>query len=321
MITSAVAAVGPTAEVRSAAADTVEDAFAAAAAAATDASASAADAATDASVFAADAATDGSAFAAAASAAAVATDVAAANAAIAAAVWSAVALDADRLSSGTSPEDVMSAPLWPDGRPPDLDRLYADLMRWFSDTPGFSFWARWLRVMEGAGAMNWAMQTEIALIENDVWKAGPESVADRIAEIERRYLPAEIIETLPIVESLEVDGGGEVFAAPITDNAPDVLKAVVDRAVDALDDACGKNYLNQYSRLRWSFIGWTRSIEMIHSGSRWICSTSRPRLYRAFLTRTDCPTCQRYWPWRRRRARARSGCRLTTRMYSRPEKR
>jgi hypothetical protein len=67
-----------------------------------------------------------------------------------------------------------------EGRAALLRFLDADPAKW-------DFWARWYRGMFDGRPMDWALQREVALIPEDVWKAGPEAVAARIAEIERDF--------------------------------------------------------------------------------------------------------------------------------------
>lgn len=50
-----------------------------------------------------------------------------------------------------------------------------------------AFWVRWWEGMRDGKPLNRDLQREIALLPNEDWDAGPERMAERIAEIEARY--------------------------------------------------------------------------------------------------------------------------------------
>lgn len=97
---------------------------------------------------------------------------------------------------GNRIELVFKKPLWPPeirgripaGEPVGLTQGYTKLAAYFdSDPQVWRFWKRWLDGMRAGQPMDWKLQEQIALIEDEIWKAGPEAVAERIDEIEKRF--------------------------------------------------------------------------------------------------------------------------------------
>jgi multidrug efflux pump subunit AcrA (membrane-fusion protein) len=201
-LTSGVAAVGPTPEVKSAArpaagaaARAAADAAYAAAGAARPAADAAAGAAADAARAAARAAADAAYAAAgaarpAAGAAARAAADAAADAAYAAAGAAAraaadAAIFADfELAPETLPVSVIPVPA-------ELTAAIAKMAEGRTDFLAsggpWTFWTEWhARAMAG-DPLPWDLQEKIALIPDDIWEAGPEAVAAEIEKIEAAF--------------------------------------------------------------------------------------------------------------------------------------
>lgn len=67
---------------------------------------------------------------------------------------------------------------------------YASLSQRFSEnapeTP-WEFWAEWYEGMLKGEPLDWELQRRVALIGNSIWNAGPEAVAEEIAEIQARW--------------------------------------------------------------------------------------------------------------------------------------
>lgn len=53
--------------------------------------------------------------------------------------------------------------------------------------PRFDFFARWYDGMFRGAPLDWRLQEQVALIPEETWEAGPDAVAEAIAEIERRW--------------------------------------------------------------------------------------------------------------------------------------
>lgn len=101
-----------------------------------------------------------------------------------AAFWEQVGFDVDIVTVG---DRLLEQPLWSKAPPDVVTRLRDELNDWLSRAPGFAFWSRWYAAMEAGQPMDWDLQTEIALIPNEIWKAGPEVVAAEIARIQFKY--------------------------------------------------------------------------------------------------------------------------------------
>ena len=204
-LTSGVAAVSPTPEVRAAA--SAADAASAAAIASHSsyadspyASYAVADAAASAAYASAAAAYAANAYVANASAADAAAEAAAyaANAAAEAApfIWDHIRWDAGLIEQGRDP---FAVPLWTNPTPEwfeDADAETQVFMR--SDPTLWDFWQRWWNGVKSGNQLDWALQEQVALIPDDIWQSGPGPVAAAIAEIEDRHLRTKAAIRLPL---------------------------------------------------------------------------------------------------------------------------
>ena len=247
-LTSGVAAVSPTPEVRAAA--SAADAASAAAIASHSsyadspyASYAVADAAASAAYASAAAAYAANAYVANASAADAAAEAAAyaANAAAEAApfIWDHIRWDAGLIEQGRDP---FAVPLWTNPTPEwfeDADAETQVFMR--SDPTLWDFWQRWWNGVKSGNQLDWALQEQVALIPNDIWKSGPGPVAEAIAEIELHHAIART----PNAEVLRLNPAtGLIRAEPVSHLSGSHLDDIVDTLLDAsaiFDDAGGPN--------------------------------------------------------------------------------
>ncbi len=198
---------------------------------------------------------------AAADAAAAAADVADAAFAAAAAVfaaadfstdiWAEVRKDCEALQAGPIPENW---PLWAEDRDPFAD-LWAEVKAGLGDTAkDWQFWIDWYESMLHGAPQNIDMLEEIALIDDAVWKNGPEAVNAAIAGIRLKYAVlatpnAEVMSINPDTGKLRVD--------PLTGMPRDHLQEAVEKLENVLDlfdfETAGAN---QYSSLmdEWKII-------------------------------------------------------------------
>lgn len=98
------------------------------------------------------------------------------------------------------------------------------------------FWLDWYQGFLDGEPLDWGLQRRVALIDDDIWKSGPEAVA---AEIER--IKAEMLsEKLPMAETIELNPEtGKFRAVPIpVENAP-YMSALLSQIGDALEDCLG----------------------------------------------------------------------------------
>lgn len=119
-----------------------------------------------------------------AAAAAAARAAAAAHAAALAAdyVWEQVRDDARLILAG---DDLFQAPLWSIPQPPWFHQFDTETRAiWRNDPPGtWDFWLDWWDQLRIGQPLDWALQEKVALIPDEVWKAGPGAVAAAIREI------------------------------------------------------------------------------------------------------------------------------------------
>ncbi|MEM1432410.1 MAG: hypothetical protein AAGG09_23375 [Pseudomonadota bacterium] len=97
--------------------------------------------------------------------------------------------DALARDSGHSAAEIFTTPLWlhsvaPEAIVPALE----DLQTFWETAPAaWSFWRRWYNGMLRGEPLPWDLQEQVALLPDEIWEAGPEAVAGRIAEIEARF--------------------------------------------------------------------------------------------------------------------------------------
>lgn len=205
LLTSGVAATYPTPEVRAAAgtASSVDAASADAAADAAVFAATAAARAAAASSAGVGAAADTAAFAATAAAArAFATRDVAARAAADTAAWDAVRYDASILDAVETGRAIFAHPLRPEAINQLEDDWRAVRVAWQAAAPNWQFWIDWYeaalegRPLRGDWDRHWDLLSEIALIPDVDWTAGPDRVNARIAELAAKHRLREEVDEL-----------------------------------------------------------------------------------------------------------------------------
>lgn len=81
-------------------------------------------------------------------------------------------------------DELLDATLWPEGREPDWLQGAVKEGGYWQTGAAFDFWRRWYRGMLMGQPLDWELQRRVALIDNDIWEAGPGAVAEEIARIE-----------------------------------------------------------------------------------------------------------------------------------------
>ena len=199
LLTSGVAAACPTPEVKAAAGASSSVDTASADASADAAAFAAIAAARSAATYSPGAAADAAAFAAtAATARAFATRVVAAGAAADTAAWNAVRYDASILNSLETGRAIFALPLRSEAANPLDDDWGTVRAAWSAAGPGWQFWIDWYeaalegRPLLGDWDRHWDLLTEIALIPDADWTAGPDRLNALIELIvEKHRLKAE----------------------------------------------------------------------------------------------------------------------------------
>ena len=98
------------------------------------------------------------------------------------------------------------------------------------------FWSSWYQGFLDGRPLDWDLQRRVALIDDQIWAAGPEAVA---AEIER--IKAEMLsEKLPMAETIELNPEtGQFRAVPIPVESAPYMSALLSQISDALEDCLG----------------------------------------------------------------------------------
>lgn len=178
ILTSGVAARLPTSEIK-AAADAARATYADSRA--TFAAADAAAAAANASYAAAGVAADGAARATSAA-------QAAGNAARAARPADGAAYAAAYADSEIGFDPLFRSPLWDEPREPDwLVSALITNENLLESGPEWKFWRNWYQGFLIGDPMDWELQRRVALIDEAIWEAGPEAVAEEIERIKDEF--------------------------------------------------------------------------------------------------------------------------------------
>ncbi len=110
------------------------------------------------------------------------------NSAQAVAFWVSLQSDCDTIAHV---EDALAMPLWLIGENPLEDSWHEVVNK--EKGPEWAFWIKWYEDALAGHPQNWKMLEKIALIDPEIWEAGPYAVSERIAEIlELHRLRAEV---------------------------------------------------------------------------------------------------------------------------------
>ncbi|MEP2781622.1 MAG: hypothetical protein ABJO67_00675 [Pseudoruegeria sp.] len=95
------------------------------------------------------------------------------------------------------------------------------------DTEIWSFWARWYQGMWDGKPLDWELQRRVALIDDAVWKVGPEAVAEEIARIEREMAGPSLLEEKTLLRHVQY-----LLKNPVLSHATAINGAVtIERAI------------------------------------------------------------------------------------------
>lgn len=137
--------------------------------------------------------------------------------------------------------DLFTQPLWQDGPPDWFVKADAEMRAiWATDPPAhWAFWTRWWDGVLAGKPLNWDLQRDIALIPDEVWKAGPGPVAKAIAGIELRFELDRLISENPFAWRIIFDTSSRKFEA-IAVEQRDLLDIVesVRRSINEFHQRC-----------------------------------------------------------------------------------
>ncbi len=138
--------------------------------------------------------------------------------------------------------DPLTHPLWPGDIPPELAKAETEGLEHLAEETGDrnSFWHRWWFAMKRGEPMDWALQRDVALIPEEVWKAGAKAVGAEIAKIEARYAlavtdNAEVIEPNPETGKLRL-----VPTSTLPADLGDYARRKMLKATELFDDPAAR---------------------------------------------------------------------------------
>ena len=102
----------------------------------------------------------------------------------------------------------------------------------------WTFWKEWYSCFLNGSPPDWELQRRIALLDDNLWDAGPKTIA---AEIER--IKAEILsEKLPMAETIELNPEtGKFQTVPIPVENAHLMSALLSQIEDAMEDCVGSH--------------------------------------------------------------------------------
>ncbi|AUQ99742.1 hypothetical protein [Phaeobacter inhibens] len=146
--------------------------------------------------------------------------------------------DYGKISSASENPAISHSPLW------TIELQHFEAARQI-DTPNdrklqkrLSFWREWYQGFLDGKPLDWELQRRVALIDDTIWDAGPETVAAEIERIEAEFLA----EKLPMAETIELHPEtGKFRAVPILVENASYMSALLTQIGDALEDCLGEH--------------------------------------------------------------------------------
>lgn len=144
-----------------------------------------------------------------------------------------IAHDQKDLEAGFSSIDIFQKPLWNDTREAEAsvgNWLYQWDTYWSNEPSKWSFWREWYQGILDGKPLDWGLQRRVTLIDDAIWEAGPEAVAEEIGRIRAKFdlekrideLEAELRRT--IVNRYGIGGN---MPPEVLDDAPVALELVI----------------------------------------------------------------------------------------------
>ncbi len=84
-------------------------------------------------------------------------------------------------------EQVFDKPLWSESFEPRVPLEERINFEEFFQGPSFAFWRKWRQSFINGRPLDWELQRKIALIDNSIWNAGADAVADEIELVLARW--------------------------------------------------------------------------------------------------------------------------------------
>lgn len=149
--------------------------------------------------------------------------------------WEAVRFDCQAILNGKTVLALLQSPLWPQINSA-FDTEWREVRQvWQATGPEWQFWIEWYeaalmgRALLGDWDRHWDVLSEIALIAEKDWEAGPERVNGLIAEIQAKHRAIdEILDATPNAEEIVLDAvSGKIKAIPVTQIGGDLRDHII----------------------------------------------------------------------------------------------
>ncbi len=145
---------------------------------------------------------------------------------------------------------VFDAALWPDeSEVPELAQKWASFRDTYEQDPVWGFWVKWYAAMWHGTPLDWALQTQIALIDDTIWEQGPEAVADKIREIEDTFWEERLPQAEDLIQNPET---GKFSAKPLPFDGQQAVVNWLNQIEFALSLAVDSN-TSDFNRMSTAF--------------------------------------------------------------------
>ncbi|MEP0154462.1 hypothetical protein [Pseudophaeobacter sp.] len=163
------------------------------------------------------------------------------------AALSAVFSDAEAAKNG-DPHQIFTGALWPRSQDADpLLTMWETFAALHDPTGIWTFWRDWYRGMLTGAPMDWDLQQPMALIKDEIWKAGPEDVAKEIERIRKTFNPKDHKEKNQPNKDPVTAGAAETMAKRLQMNRDAISltsASLLEQIAEFREKVRGNNYLD-----------------------------------------------------------------------------
>jgi hypothetical protein len=149
--------------------------------------------------------------------------------------------------SALGPHALFNSALWPVEMPNEISDNWIAGQSFFENKGGaWNYWGKWFASILNGNVENLEFHRRVALIDQEVWEAGADAVAEAIAEIEAEWLAEQWA-----LDTVKFDSdNAKFFTEARPTSLPSLLSATLSQVEDALEDVLNDdcNGLNERSR-------------------------------------------------------------------------